>query len=60
MALSGAIARNVLAGADPETAKPLARYAFEVAARLAAQPFERLLAGEIEFPAPQKATANAG
>ena len=59
-ALSGAIARNVLAGADPETAKPLARYAFEVAARLAAQPFERLLAGEIEFPAPQKATANAG
>lgn len=58
-ALSGAIARNILADANLETAKPLARYALDAARELAVQPFERLLAAEIEFPTPLKATADA-
>ncbi len=58
-ALSAAIARNILGGAADAEAKPLAAYALEAAKLLDAQPLERFLAGETEFPVPAKATVHA-
>lgn len=59
-ALSAAIARNILAGAEAAAAKPLAHYALDAAKLLREQAFEQLTAGTIEFPAPVKVARNAG
>jgi cytochrome b pre-mRNA-processing protein 3 len=58
-ALAGSIARNILAGADANAGEPLARYALDAASNLEAQPSGKLLAAEIVFPVPLKATADA-
>jgi cytochrome b pre-mRNA-processing protein 3 len=58
-ALAGAIARNILAGVEASKAAPLAAYAFEAAGMAGAQPLEQYLAGEVTFPAPMKAVADA-
>ena len=58
-ALAGAIARNILAGAEAATAAPLAAYALEAAGMVGAQPLEQYLAGEVMFPAPMKAVVDA-
>ncbi len=58
-ALSASIARNILAGGNASEALPLASYAVETAASLNLQQTDRLLGGEVEFPAPAKANANA-
>jgi cytochrome b pre-mRNA-processing protein 3 len=60
VALANAIARNILAGADAETARPLARYAFEAAKLLRTQEFDKYMTGAVKFPAPMKAAVNAG
>ena len=59
IALAGAIARNILAGAEAKMAEPLARYALDAASNLGAQLSGKLLAAEVVFPAPMKATADA-
>ena len=58
--LASAIAKNILAGADPKQARPLAQYAIETAKALGAGPVEKLLAGEVQFPAPSKAMTDVG
>jgi cytochrome b pre-mRNA-processing protein 3 len=59
VALSAAIARNILAGGDVTTARKLARYTFAAAEALREQPLERLLEGAAEFPSSARPAANA-
>lgn len=59
-ALAEAIARNVLAGAEREKARPIAVYAIEASRSLRAQSADALLAADIAFPVPGKAVAHAG
>ena len=52
-ALAAALARNVLTdAADKSGAAPLARHVLAVAAALATQPLDRLIAGRIDWPDP--------
>lgn len=59
-ALAAAIARNILGREGAAEAVPLAAYALETAEYLRGQAIGHFLAGDVQFPSPKKATADAG